>query len=45
LQDQPMLVFYSNPQISVTRKEIQNYPQTYNGYWGVRDLAKAWRSK
>jgi peptide/nickel transport system substrate-binding protein len=45
LQDQPMLVFYSNPQISVTRKEIQNYPQTYNGYWGVRDLEKVWRSK
>ncbi|HLZ32315.1 MAG TPA: ABC transporter substrate-binding protein [Chloroflexota bacterium] len=45
LQDQPMLVFYSNPQISVTRKEIQNYPQTYNGYWGVRDLQTVWRAK
>jgi peptide/nickel transport system substrate-binding protein len=45
LQDQPMLVFYSNPQISVTRKDIQNYPQTYDGYWGVRDLEKVWRSK
>ena len=45
LQDQPMLVFYSNPQISVTRKEIQNFPQTYDGYWGARDLEKVWRSK
>jgi peptide/nickel transport system substrate-binding protein len=45
LQDQPMIVFYNPPQISVTRKEIQNYPQTYNGYWGVRDLDKVWRSK
>ena len=45
LQDQPMIVFYNAPQISVTRKEIQNYPQTYNGYWGVRDLDKVWRSK
>jgi peptide/nickel transport system substrate-binding protein len=45
LDDQPMLVFYNQPQISVTRKEIQNYPQTYNGYWGVRDLATVWRNK
>jgi peptide/nickel transport system substrate-binding protein len=45
LQDQPMLVLYNTPQISVTRKEIQNYPQTYDGYWGVRDLEKVWRSK
>jgi hypothetical protein len=40
-----MIVLYNQPQISVTRKEIQNYPQTYNGYWGVRDLDKVWRSK
>lgn len=45
LQDQPMIVFYNQPQISVTRKEIQNYPQTYDGYWGVRDLEKVWRTK
>jgi peptide/nickel transport system substrate-binding protein len=45
LDDQPMIVLYNPPQISVTRKEIQNYPQTYNGYWGVRDLATVWRSK
>ncbi len=45
LDDQPMIVLYNQPQISVTRKEIQNYPQTYNGYWGVRDLDKVWRKK
>jgi peptide/nickel transport system substrate-binding protein len=45
LQDQPMLVLYNTPQISVTRREIQNYPQTYDGYWGARDLDKVWRSK
>jgi peptide/nickel transport system substrate-binding protein len=45
LEDQPMIVLYNQPQISVTRKEIQNYPQTYNGYWGVRDLDKVWRKK
>jgi peptide/nickel transport system substrate-binding protein len=45
LEDQPMIVLYNQPQISVTRKDIQNYPLTYNGYWGVRDLDKVWRSK
>jgi peptide/nickel transport system substrate-binding protein len=44
-QDQPMIVFYNTPQISVTRKEIQNYPQTYDGFWGVRDFEKIWRAK
>jgi peptide/nickel transport system substrate-binding protein len=45
LDEQPMIVFYNAPQISVTRKEIQNYPQTYNGFWGVRDFSKIWRQK
>jgi peptide/nickel transport system substrate-binding protein len=45
LEDQPMIVLYNQPQVSVTRKDIHNYPQTYNGYWGVRDLDKVWRSK
>jgi peptide/nickel transport system substrate-binding protein len=44
-QDQPMIVFYNTPQISVTRKDIQNYPQTYDGFWGVRDFEKVWRAK
>ena len=44
-EDQPWLVYYNNPQISTVRKSVQNYPQTYNGYWGVRDLDKVWRSK
>jgi len=45
LQEQPMIVFYNPPQVSVVRKEIQNYPQTYNGYWGARDYSRVWRSK
>ena len=40
-----MIVLYNTPQISVTRKNIQNYPQTYNGYWGARDYSKMWRSQ
>jgi peptide/nickel transport system substrate-binding protein len=45
LDDQPMVVIYSQPQISTVRKNVQNYPQNYNGYWGVRDLSKVWLSK
>jgi peptide/nickel transport system substrate-binding protein len=45
LDEQPMIVFYNTPQISVTRKEIQNYPQTYNNYWGSNDYSKIWRQK
>jgi peptide/nickel transport system substrate-binding protein len=45
LRDQPMIVLYSEPQISTVRKNVQNYPQNYNGYWGARDLAKVWLSK
>ena len=45
LDDQPTIVFYNTPQISVTRKEIQNYPQTYNNYWGSNDYTKVWRQK
>jgi peptide/nickel transport system substrate-binding protein len=45
IQDQPMIVLYNTPQISVARKNIQNYPQTYNGYWGARDFSKIWRSQ
>jgi peptide/nickel transport system substrate-binding protein len=45
LQDQEMVVVYSQPQISTVRKNVQNYPQNYNGWWGGRDLAKVWLSK
>jgi len=45
LDDQPMIVYWNAPQISTVRKEIQNYPQTYNGYWGVRDYGTVWRQK
>ena len=44
-EDQPMIVLYSEPQISAARKNIQNYPQNYNGWWGGRDLAKIWITK
>jgi peptide/nickel transport system substrate-binding protein len=45
LDDQPMVVIFNTPQISVVRKEIQNYPQTYSGYWGARDYGTIWRQK
>jgi peptide/nickel transport system substrate-binding protein len=41
-QDEPLIVLYSEPQISAVRKAVQNYPQNYNGWWGARDLAKVW---
>jgi peptide/nickel transport system substrate-binding protein len=44
-QDQPFVVFYNNPQISTVRKGVQNYPQTYNGYWGSRDFEQVWKAK
>lgn len=43
--DQPMIVLYNTPQISVARKEVQNYPQTYNAYWGARDFDQVWKTK
>jgi len=42
LQDQPMIVLYSEPQISTVRNNVQNYPNTYNGWFGSRDINKAW---
>jgi peptide/nickel transport system substrate-binding protein len=43
-QDSPMLPLYNTPQISTTRKVVQNYPQTYNGYWGTRDYERVWKT-
>jgi peptide/nickel transport system substrate-binding protein len=43
-QDQPMLSLYNTPQISTVRKVAQNYPQTYNGYWGSRDFERMWKT-
>ncbi len=45
LQDQPMIVLYSDPQISTTRKNVQNFPNNYNGWFGGRDIYKAWLSQ
>jgi peptide/nickel transport system substrate-binding protein len=45
LDDQPMIVLYNNPQISIVRKDIQGYPQTYNGFWGSHDYGTIWRQK
>lgn len=39
----PMIVYYNPPQISTVRKKVQNYPQTYNGYWGARDFLTVWK--
>jgi len=45
LQDQPMVVIYSQSQVSTARKNVQNYPNNYNGWFGGRDIYKAWLSK
>jgi peptide/nickel transport system substrate-binding protein len=42
-QDQPLVVYFNAPQIVVGRKSVQNYQNTYNGYWGTRDLDKVWK--
>ncbi|MGH2352591.1 MAG: ABC transporter substrate-binding protein, partial [Chloroflexota bacterium] len=42
--DQPFIVYYNPPQITVTQKSVQNYPQTYNSYWGARDLEEVWKA-
>jgi peptide/nickel transport system substrate-binding protein len=44
-EDQPWIVYYNSPQISTVRKSVQNYPQTYNGYWGARDFETIWKTK
>jgi len=44
IDEQPMIVIFDTPQISVTRKNVMNYPQTYNGTYGSRDLKTAWKS-
>jgi peptide/nickel transport system substrate-binding protein len=44
LQDQPMIVLYSQSQISSARKKVQAYPNNYNGYFGAVDIYKAWLS-
>ena len=34
LQDQPMIVLYSQSQIAAARKNVQNWPNNYNGWFG-----------
>jgi peptide/nickel transport system substrate-binding protein len=43
-EDQPMVVYWNGPQILTTRKSVQSYPLTYNGYWGSRDFDRVWKS-
>lgn len=43
--EQPALVYFNAPQISTVRKNVQNYPQTYNGYWGARDYDKMFKQR
>lgn len=43
--DQPFIVYQQGVQGSLVRKNVQNYPQTYNGYWGARDFDKMFKSK
>ncbi len=44
-QDQPFVVWQQNVQGLVTRKNVQNYPTTYNGYWGARDYDRMFKTK
>lgn len=41
LQDQPMIVLYSQAQIATARKNVQQYPNNYNGWFGGRDIYRA----
>jgi peptide/nickel transport system substrate-binding protein len=45
LQDQPMIVLYSQSQFSTVRKPVQNFPNNYNGWFGGRDYYRAWLTK
>ncbi len=44
LQDQPMIVLYSDPQIATARKNVHDYPNNYNAWFGGRDIYRAWLS-
>lgn len=39
----PMVVYFNAPQISTVRRNVENYPQTVNGYWGAADYYKIWK--
>jgi len=42
LQDQPMIVLYSENQLATVRNSVQNWPNNYNGWFGGRDYNRAW---
>jgi peptide/nickel transport system substrate-binding protein len=44
-EDQPVITYYSGPQLRTTRKAVQDFPTTYNGYWGSRDWDEVWKAK
>jgi peptide/nickel transport system substrate-binding protein len=41
--EQPFITYWNSPQIATSRKNIQNFPNNYNGYWGSRDYDKMWK--
>ncbi len=43
-EEQPYIVYFNAPQIATVRKVVQNYPNTYNGYWGTRDYERVWKT-
>lgn len=43
-EEQPYVVYFNPPQIATVRKVVQNYPNTYNGYWGTRDFVRIRKS-
>jgi peptide/nickel transport system substrate-binding protein len=45
LQDQPMVVLYSENQITTVRNNVMNWPNNYNGWFGGRDYNRAFLSQ
>ena len=45
LDDQPFFMYFNPPQLTTARKNMQNLPQNYNGYWGSVDYDKVFKQK
>ncbi|HEX2032957.1 MAG TPA: ABC transporter substrate-binding protein [Chloroflexota bacterium] len=44
LEDHPAAIYYNTPKIVISRKGVQRYPRSHNGYWGMRDLERTWKT-
>jgi peptide/nickel transport system substrate-binding protein len=45
MQDQPFIILWQNKRIFVARKNVQNMPTTFNGYWAARDWDQIWKAR